>query len=118
VLCLELVEVQKCYFHVHKWATRVLDQEKLEEGNVKENVVSWGMRNLCNNEGKKIHLLFHILRGVTCFFFSYKIIKLFILIQSLGWFHNISKADWFVKCAKLGWAYIKGLPLNSTQWLI
>jgi hypothetical protein len=44
-LCLELVEVQKRCFHVHKWATRVLDQEKLEEGNVKEKVVSWGMRN-------------------------------------------------------------------------
>jgi hypothetical protein len=38
--------------------------------------------------------------------------------DSIHGFHNTSWANWFVKCVELGWEYTKGIPLNSSQWVM
>jgi hypothetical protein len=48
MLYLEKPITKWCYHIVHNWIVLVLGLMRIDEGNAREKITQWGVRNLCN----------------------------------------------------------------------
>ncbi len=118
MLRLEKPAIQKHYYIVHNQVVPILDLMRIDEGNTREKITQWGVRNLRSTNGLENILAFQYneQNHQSIFLLEHNSTLHFNFIFG---YHNTWKANQFVKCAMFEWSYAKGILHNLMNgWLL
>jgi hypothetical protein len=89
----------------------------IDEGNTREKIVQWGVKNLHSTNGLENTLVFpYNERNHWSLFIleRHHTLHLNYILE----YHNTWKVNQFVKCVVLEWSYTKGIPHNFNKWVV